>query len=251
MPLAVVTGASSGIGRGIAVHLAEHGWDVAFCYVTDDVGAEDTSQQIYAHGQRSLAKRCDVGDAEQVDAFFDAIDSTFDNVPTLLVNNAGVQTWSPLLDLDLADWTRTLRTNLTGTFLCTQHVGQRLRDAGLPGSIVNIGSASNKVPFPKLVDYTASKGGIEMFTKVAAAELGPLGIRVNCVAPGAIEIERTRRESPDYAETWGALAPMGRVGTPLDIAHVVAFLGSEASTFVTGQTLYVDGGAFTLPNWPY
>jgi NAD(P)-dependent dehydrogenase (short-subunit alcohol dehydrogenase family) len=101
------------------------------------------------------------------------------------------------------------------------------------------------------VDYTASKGGIEMFTKVAAVELGRYGIRVNCVAPGPIEIERTRNESPDYEKTWSALVPTGRVGYPHDIGKAVAFLVSDQADFITGQTLYVDGGLFSRPAWPY
>ena len=122
---------------------------------------------------------------------------------------------------------------------------------GIRGSIVNLGSACNKVAFPRLVDYTASKGGIEQFTKVSATELGPHGIRVNCVAPGAIEHERTKLEAPDYAETWAAITPLRRVGSTADVAKVVHFLATDAASFVTGQTIYVDGGAFTMPNWPY
>jgi len=115
--------------------------------------------------------------------------------------------------------------------------------------IVNIGSGCNKVPFPRLVAYTASKGGIEMLTKVAAVELGPLGIRVNCVAPGAIEIPRTRLEDPDYAGTFARITPLRRVGLPSDIAGVVTFLASDAASFVTGQTIWVDGGLFSQPPW--
>jgi NAD(P)-dependent dehydrogenase (short-subunit alcohol dehydrogenase family) len=119
------------------------------------------------------------------------------------------------------------------------------------GRIINIGSGCNKIPFPNLVDYTASKGGIEMFTKVSAVELGKHGIRVNCVAPGAIEIERTKQEAGDYAGTWAGLTPLGRVGQPLDVARAVVFFASESGDFVTGQTLWVDGGLFTHPIWPY
>jgi NAD(P)-dependent dehydrogenase (short-subunit alcohol dehydrogenase family) len=119
------------------------------------------------------------------------------------------------------------------------------------GSIVNIGSGCNKIAFPHLVDYTASKGGIEQFTKVAAVELGKYRIRVNCVAPGAVEIERTKQESGDYAGTWSALTPMGRVGEPADIGNAVAFLCTDASEFISGQTIWVDGAFFTRPPWPY
>jgi NAD(P)-dependent dehydrogenase (short-subunit alcohol dehydrogenase family) len=116
---------------------------------------------------------------------------------------------------------------------------------------VNIGSGCNKIAFPHLVDYTASKGGIDQFTKVAAVELGKHGIRVNCVAPGAIEIERTKHEAGDYAGTWSALTPLGRVGTPEDVARAVGFLCEDRAEFITGQTVWVDGGLFSRPAWPY
>jgi NAD(P)-dependent dehydrogenase (short-subunit alcohol dehydrogenase family) len=119
------------------------------------------------------------------------------------------------------------------------------------GSIINIGSGANKTPFPNLVDYCASKGGIDQLTRVSAVELGPKGIRVNCVAPGAIEVERTKDESPDYAATWGAITPLRRVGQAQDVASAVVFFAGPASSFVTGQTLYVDGGLWTQGVWPY
>ena len=127
----------------------------------------------------------------------------------LLVNNAGVQTWTPLLEVTEAEWDRVIATNLKGCFVCTQTAARHMKDHG-GGSIVNIGSGCNKIAFPRLVAYTASKGGIEMLTKVAAVELGPLGIRVNCVAPGAVEIERTKLELPDYGGFWGASAARSR-----------------------------------------
>ena len=167
----------------------------------------------------------------------------------MLVNNAGMQTWTPFLDVTEDEWDRVIRTNLKGCFLCTQAAARYMKDHG-GGAIVNIGSGCNKVPFPGLVAYTASKGGIEMLTKVAAVELAAHRIRVNCVAPGAIEVERTRLEIDDYAGTWGALTPLGRVGQPEDVASAVRFLASDDSVFITGQTLWVDGGLFTQPPWP-
>ena len=126
-----------------------------------------------------------------------------------------------------------------------------LMTQGDGGSIINIGSGANKRPFPNLIDYGASKGGIERLTQVAAVELGPEGIRVNCVAPGAIEIERTKLESDDYAGTWGPITPVRRIGVPKDVGDAVVFLASEAASFITGQTIYVDGGLFTQAPWPY
>ena len=168
-----------------------------------------------------------------------------------LVNNAGRQTWASLLELSEADWDKTIKTNLKGSFLCTQAAARILKEQGRGGSIINIGSGANKQPFMNLVDYCASKGGLEQLTRVSACELGQYGIRVNCVAPGAIEIERTKEESDDYSGTWSPLTPMGRIGYPADIARSVVFLASEGADFVTGQTLYVDGGLWTKTHWPY
>ena len=125
-----------------------------------------------------------------------------------------------------------------------------MKDQGR-GRIVNIGSGCNKAPFPSLVDYSASKGGLELLTRVAAVELGPYGITVNCVAPGPTEIERTRSEAPDYAGVWGPLIPVRRIGQVEDVAAAVAFLISDEADFITGQTLYVDGGMYTQVQWPY
>ena len=249
--LAVVTGASRGIGREIAVTLAGHGWDVAFSHLGDEAEAAETTAMIAATGRKALCLRCDVGVKDEVWVFYQTVVATFGRAPDVLVNNAGIQTWAPLLELAEADWDRVIRTNLKGCFLNTQRAAQLMVEQGIRGSIINLGSACNKVAFPRLVDYTASKGGIEQFTKVSATELGPHGIRVNCVAPGAIEHERTKLEAPDYAKTWAAITPLGRVGSTADVAKVVHFLATDAAGFVTGQTIYVDGAAFTLPNWPY
>jgi len=249
--LAVVTGASRGIGREIALTLARKGWDIAFSFVDDSPAADEVTTAIAIAGGNVLPVLCDVGVKQEVWDFYSSVVAKFGRVPDLLVNNAGVQTWAPLLELREEDWDRVIRTNLKGCFLNTQRVAQLMVEHGKRGSIVNIGSGCNKVPFPRLVDYTASKGGIEQFTKVSALELGPHGIRVNCVAPGAIELERTKQEAPNYAETWAKVAALKRVGQPADVAKVVAFLAGDQSDFVTGQTIYVDGGAFSMPSWPY
>lgn len=246
---ALVTGASKGVGKGIALELARQGCDVAVNYHSDRAGADATVAEIAAMGRTAFPVQADIGKARDVARLFDEVLGRFPRLH-ILVNNSGTQVWKPLLELEEAEWDRVIDTNLKGCFLCTQLAGRHMRQQG-GGRIVNIGSGCNKYPFPNLVSYTASKGGIEMFTKVAAVELGPYGIAVNCVAPGAIEIERTKLEAPDFAGTWATAAPLGRVGNPLDVGRAVAFFASEGAEFITGQTLWVDGGVFTRPNWPY
>ncbi len=246
---ALVTGASKGVGKGIALALARAGCDVAVNYNSDAAGAAAVVEEIVAMGRAAFAVPANVGLSAEVDRMFAEVLARFSTLD-ILVNNAGVQTWKPLLELEEREWDRVLNTNLKGTFLCTQRAARHMKEHG-GGRIINIGSGSNKCPFPNLVDYTASKGGIEMFTRVAAVELGRYGITVNCAAPGAIEIERTKLETGDYASTWAGLTPLGRIGTPADVGDVVVFLAGDAARFVTGQTIWIDGGLFTRPAWPY
>ena len=246
---ALVTGASKGVGRGIAIGLAEVGWSVGINYFHDKDGAELTASRIRDSGGTAWILQADVGESDQVGRMFSEFMESAGRID-LLVNNSGVQTWVPLLELDEKDWDRTIRTNLKGTFLCTQAAGRIMKEAG-GGSIVNIGSGANKAPFPNLIDYCASKGGIETFTTAAAVELGPYGIRVNCVAPGTIEIERTQAESPNYAQSWSPLTPLRRIGHVEDVAGAVRFFGSKEAEFITGQTLYVDGGLWSQVPWSY
>jgi NAD(P)-dependent dehydrogenase (short-subunit alcohol dehydrogenase family) len=246
--VALVTGASKGVGRGIAVGLAKAGWSIGVNYRADLEGAQRTADLVREQGVQAWLLAGDVGNSSDVTSIFEQLDAQAGRLDAL-VNNAGVQTWAPLLDLSEEDFDRTIRTNLKGCFLCTKQAAQRMVKTG--GSIVNIGSGANKTPFPNLLDYCASKGGIDQMTRVCAVELGAHQIRVNCVAPGAIEIERTREEDPDYAGTWGGITPLGRVGQVDDVAAAVVFLCGESSLFVTGQTLFVDGGLWTQGVWPY
>lgn len=248
--VALVTGASKGIGKCIAIELGRAGFDVAVNYNSDLAGAQDTVAQIEALGRKAVPMRGNVGDVESTRRLFDQVDTHFGDIH-VLVANAAVQTWKALLDLTVEEWDKVHNTNLRGTFVCTQEAAKRMVAKGHGGSIITLGSGCNKLAFPRLVDYTAAKGGIEMFTKVAAVELGKYQIRVNCVAPGATEVERTKGETGDYAGTWAPVTPLRRIGLPIDIARAVLFFAGDQSDFVTGQTLFVDGGVGAKPQWPY
>lgn len=247
---ALVTGASRGIGKEIALELARNGYRVAVNYFNDPAPMVDAAMaEIHALQPASIGIQADIRCGAQVSAMFVKVMAEFGHLD-LLVNNAGVQTWKPLLEVTEEEWDLVIDTNLKGCFLCTQQAARCMKDHG-GGSIVNLGSGCNKLAFPSLVAYTASKGGIEMFTKEAAVELGQYGIRVNCIAPGSIESERTRQEDPDYAGTWSKLTPLGRVGTEADIAPTVVFLASPGASFISGQTIWIDGALFTKAQWPY
>ena len=252
-PLALVSGAQRGIGAAIGRALFRAGHDV----VVADLDAPRSGARLreeWGGTGEVHALVADVGDEGAVDALFEGIGARVGRAPTLLVNNAAVQYWAPLLELSAADWERTLRVNLTGAFLMTRRFARaRIAEAGDDrpgGAIVNIGSGCNRLAFPKLVSYAASKGGLEMLTKSSALELGAYGIRVNCIAPGSIETERTRAETDGYAARWAPLTPLGRVGRVDDVADAVVALASDAMRFVSGETLAVDGGLFSRAPWP-
>ncbi len=249
--LAIVTGGGAGIGVDIVLSLAKQGWDTVINYWHSAEQANQVAEKATDFGVQALCVQADVGNAQDIGNLFDLCIQHFGKTPNLLVNNAAVQTWSSFLDLAEEDWASTIQTNLTGCFLTSQKFARNLVRDGKKGAIVNIGSGCNKLAFPNLVDYTASKGGLEMLTKSVAVELAPHGIRVNCVAPGAIETGRTQAEADGYAEIWGDFTPMGRVGTPDDVAKAVLFFANQDSDYITGQTLWVDGGVFTKANWPY
>jgi NAD(P)-dependent dehydrogenase (short-subunit alcohol dehydrogenase family) len=244
---ALVTGSARGVGKGIALELARAGCRVAVNDLSPTALGTTAVAEVTALGVEAFFIGADVRRRAEVNNMIEAVVGRFGRLD-LLVNNAGIQTWAPLLDVTEKEWDDVVDTNLKGCFLCTQAAARHMKDQG-SGSIVNIGSGCSKLAFAKLVAYTASKGGVDMLTKVSALELGRYGIRVNCVAPGAIEVERTKLEATDYAGAWGRLAPLGRVGTPQDIGQMVVFLAGDESSFVTGQTIWVDGGVFSQAPW--
>src|SRR5579863_667036 len=209
-PTALVTGASRGIGKEIALELARNHYRIAVNYSNDPAAmVEETVAEIRAlQGPGSndvIAIEADIRSSAQVAAMFEKVIAAFGRLD-LLVNNAGVQTWKSLLDVTEEEWDLVVDTNLKGCFLCSQQAARYMKDHG-GGSIVNLGSGCNKLAFPSLVAYTASKGGIEMFTKQAAVERGRYGIRLICTAPGSTEPDRTRADDRDYAGTCYKLTP--------------------------------------------
>ena len=248
-PLALVSGAQRGIGLAIARAFALAGHDVVIADL--DAARKGSALGIdWGVATRIDCLVCDVGDEDAVETLFGDVESRTGRAPDVLVNNAAVQFWGPLVDSSLADWETTLRVNLTGPYLLTRRFARARIAAGGGGAIVNIGSGCNRLAFPELAGYVASKGGVEMLTKASALELGAHGIRVNCIAPGAIETERTRAETDGYAERWAPLTPLGRVGTVDDVARAVVALAGEGMGCVSGETIAVDGGLFGRAIWP-
>jgi NAD(P)-dependent dehydrogenase (short-subunit alcohol dehydrogenase family) len=247
---ALVTGAGSGIGQGIAASLAEAGADVAINFRGNAAGAEETARRVRAAGRRALPLRADVGEPDQVAAMFEAIDREFGRLD-ILVNNAGHGGGGAALhETPFADWERVIRSNLHGPFLCTGEAAKRMIAAGRGGRIVNITSVHEEAPGVGGAAYHVSKGGLRNLTRAAALELAEHGITVNAVAPGMILTPMSRRaqEDPEFLAWAEAQIPVKRAGTPNDVAAMVRFLCSDAASYCTGSTFFVDGG--WMLSWP-
>lgn len=237
----LVTGASKGIGAGIALAFAVEGADVIINYHSDKSGAEKTLAGVQKHGRRGIIHKADVGIKSEVDKMVEKGIEILGKID-VLVNNAGIALWKPFLELDEENWDKTISTNLKGVFLCSQAVAKKMVENKWKGSIINISSIAAAGALDCLVPYCASKGGMTLLTKAMAAELAPYDIRVNALAPGTIDIVRNRNTDEDYPDDWVPFIPMGRVGNIQDIAKPVLFLASDDSGFITGQIFWADGG---------
>ena len=240
--VALVTGAGSGIGYAIAKCFAHEGAAVAIDYLGHGMDAQTLARELNAAGANTVALEADVTDQAAVQALVAQIVERFGRLD-VLVNNAGIEKSQPLLEIDEASWDRTLAVDLKGPFLCLQAAARRMRDSG-GGSIVNISSIHEDFPFPSYAPYAAAKGGLRMLMRNAALVLAPLGIRVNNIAPGAIAtpINAATLADPAKVRRLAEIVPLGRMGTPEEVAEVALFLASDRSSYVTGSTYFVDGG---------
>jgi NAD(P)-dependent dehydrogenase (short-subunit alcohol dehydrogenase family) len=233
----LVTGASGNIGRGIAERLAEAGADVAVHYHRNEAMARELAERLGG----AVTVQADLADEEAVNAMLAA------SQPSMVVNNAAAQPVSDLYDMAFDDWRAMLAANLDGAFLVTQRAARAWRGRG--GAIVNIASIEALDPAAGHGHYATSKAGLLMLSRAAALEFGSSGIRINCVSPGLINRQGLSREWPDGVARWQERVPLGRLGTPKDVADAVLFLLSPAARWISGANLIVDGGMSAQSKW--
>lgn len=254
---ALVTGASSGIGRGVALALAQAGADVVINYVAGEDKAREVAESIEKLGRRALIVKADVAVEDEVQAMFRVAVAELGTLD-IVVPNAGLQRDAPFAEMSLAEWQRVIDVNLTGQFLCCREaVREFLRRGPRPevsrsvGKIVCISSVHEVIPWAGHVNYAASKGGVMLMVKSIAQEVAPKGIRVCSVSPGAIRtpINQGAWSTPAAYESLMKLVPYKRIGEPHDIARAVVFLASDDADYMTGTSLYVDGGMTLYPGF--
>jgi NAD(P)-dependent dehydrogenase (short-subunit alcohol dehydrogenase family) len=245
MPVAIVTGSDSGIGRATAVALAQDGFDVGVTYNRDEEGARGTAEEVEGQGRQAAVAHLDL---TELPAAGDRIDELIDQLGGIdvFVNCAGTGIGSPFLDLDWHDWKTVFDVDLNGAFLCAQRAARHMVERGGGGRIVNVTSVHEHVPLRGSSAYCAAKGGLGMLTKVMALELAEHGITVNSVAPGEIATPMTGNEDVDPHDVDRPAIPAGRPGDAREIAAVVAFLASGRASYVTGTSVVVDGGLLLM-----
>ena len=241
MPVAIVTGADSGIGKATAVALAQRGFDVGITWLDDEPGARSAAQEIRGHGRRAETRELDLSAAQNGPTAITELADALGGLD-VLVNCAGVGRSQPFLELPLDAWRQVLEVDLTGPFVIAQVAANRMVAAGHGGRIINITSVHEHVPLPQASAYCAAKGGLGMLTKVMALELAEHGITVNAVAPGEIATPMTGAHDRDPHEIERPAIPAGRPGAAHEIAAAVAFLASGEASYVTGTSIVVDGG---------
>lgn len=254
---AVVTGASSGIGRAIALALGEAGADVLVNYSSAEGPAQEVVAELRQMGRRAVPFRADVADEGQVVAMFELARQSFGGVD-ILINNAGLQKDAAFHEMTLAQWQRVIDVNLTGQFLCAREAVREFRRRGpVPGlsralgKILHVSSVHEVIPWAGHANYAASKGGVMLLMKSLAQEYAPDRIRVNSVAPGAIRtpINRAAWDTPEAYQALLKLIPYKRIGEPVDLARAAVWLVSDEADYITGITLFVDGGMTLYPGF--
>ncbi|MDP9457888.1 MAG: SDR family oxidoreductase [Actinobacteria bacterium] len=241
--VALVTGASSGIGEAIALELGRRGADVCVNYHSGGERAQRVVRELEGMGRRAFAHAANVADAAEVAEMVEAVVDRLGRVD-VCVNNAGVEKQQPFLETEESHWDLVLGVNLKGAFLCAQATARRMVRQGSGGRIVNVSSVHEDLPFPGYTPYACSKGGMRMLTRNAALELAPHGITVVGVGPGAVAtpINRATLEDPEKKAALEQQIPLGRIGSPEEVARLVAYLASDAAAYVTATTYFVDGG---------
>jgi glucose 1-dehydrogenase len=254
---ALVTGANSGIGQGVALALGQAGADVVVNYVAGDAAAERVVEDIQHSGVQAYAHRADVSKEDQVQAMFQRMFQEFGTID-ILINNAGLQRDAPFEQMTLEQWNTVININLTGQFLCAREAVREFKRRGVvpevscaAGKIICISSVHEVIPWAGHVNYAASKGGVMLMMKSIAQEVAPHRIRVNSIAPGAIRtpINTSAWNTPEAYNALMTLVPYKRIGEVEDIGHAAVWLASDASDYVTGTSLYIDGGMTLYPGF--